>query len=97
MKDRIVTPELILHHICREQERIAKDRTYIIMGRTGPTGKTWLCGQLNNRGFKAIELSEHVYDLVDYPTDRNHYRICGDVGIVVLNQTLPWFETVKGE
>lgn len=90
-----LTPSVILNLICREVKDFSTKRTYIIMGRGGPTGKSWLCEKLNSMGFKAIELSENIYDLVDYATDQNHYRICDDVGIIVLNQILPQY--TKGE
>lgn len=89
------TPTEIFKLICNEQERFSKARTYIIMGQPGPTGKTRLCEELRKKGFTAFEISEHFYDLVNYRTDKNHYRICGDVAVIVLNRTLPQY--VKGE
>ena len=39
-----LAPEVILSDLIHRPDHIVK--TYIIMGRTGPTGKTWLCDQL---------------------------------------------------
>ena len=50
-----------------------QDYTFVIMGRSGPTGKTWLYNQLRNHGFNAFEISEHIYDKVDYHDNDNYY------------------------
>lgn len=49
--------------------------SYIILGRPGPTGKTWLYNGLKLNGYKAFELSEDIIGLVDYRDDDNHYLI----------------------
>ena len=49
--------------------------TFIIMGKTGPTGKTRLCDNLNKAGFKAFEVSEHLTGMVEYPDNENHYLV----------------------
>jgi hypothetical protein len=64
--------------------------TFIILGRGGPTGKTWLCNGLRKYGFMAFELSESILPLVDYKDNRNHV-IRDGVGrsiIIVLNRNL---------
>lgn len=43
-----------------------EEYTYIILGKPGPNGKTWLCDRLKSRGFKAIEISEDVIKYVAY-------------------------------
>jgi hypothetical protein len=50
-----------------------QDYTFIIMGRSGPTGKTWLCNQLRNHGFNAFDISENIYDKVKYQDNNNSY------------------------
>ena len=50
-----------------------QDYTFVIMGRSGPTGKTWLCNQLRKYGFNAFEISEHIYDKIHYRDDDNSY------------------------
>lgn len=94
---RTLYAEDILDLICSSQSPEAKTRAYIIMGRVGPTGKTWLCNKLRERGYSAFELTENTFDLVEYTSTGNHYRIEKDHAIIVLNRILPWFETVKGE
>jgi hypothetical protein len=59
------------------------------MGRNGPTGKTRLCKELRYRGYNAFELTENIYDLVEFKDGENYYRVCGDHAIIVLNQLLP--------
>ena len=94
--NRGFSAEAILSMICSSQVPEAKTRTYIIMGRVGPTGKTWLCNKLRERGYSAFELTENTVDLVEYTSTDNHYRVENDLAIIVLNRILPWFETVKG-
>lgn len=48
------------------------DDTIIILGRPGPTGKTWLCNKLKEHGFNAIEISEDIFEYVSYNNDRNY-------------------------
>lgn len=63
---------------------------YIIFGRPGPTGKTSLRNELRDSGFNAVEISENVFDIVDYRDERNHFIT--DYGakraIIVLNRYL---------
>lgn len=92
-----LSPSQICKLICESKDPAAKTRTYIIMGRNGPTGKTRLCQELRKRGYTAFELAENTYDLIEYKDDENYYRVCGDHAIIVLNQILPRFQTVKGE
>lgn len=70
-----MTPSEILRWITNACicEKRAKEMTYIILGKPGPTGKTWLTQALRDRGYKAIEISEEVYDMVDYHDDKNHF------------------------
>lgn len=69
----------------------AKEYTYIILGRVGPTGKTYMCKRLKENGYVAFEISPNIYDLVDYVDTKNHYRIDHDnkVVTIVLNEALP--------
>ena len=78
----------ILTHIIRQNK---KDCTYLIDGRIGPTGKTWLCEKLNSRGFKAYEVGEEMWSLYicrDNKKNRCEY-LPGNVVIVILNEYLP--------
>jgi hypothetical protein len=60
------------------------DYTYVILGKGGPTGKTWLTNGLTQLGYRAIELSEYMYDDVEYIRDRNSFRIIEDQKCVVI-------------
>ena len=81
--------------LARQRELLDEKITYIICGKPGPTGKTWICRALKNRGFKAIELSEYLFRFADFRDDKNHMCDCGyshadDSGVIliVLNKPL---------
>lgn len=64
--------------------------TFIILGRGGPTGKTWSCTGLKAHGFTAFEITESIAGLVDYRDGKNHV-IKNDVDktiVIVLNEPL---------
>lgn len=65
----------IFLRIVRNRLGNAKDYTYIILGRPGKTGKTWLCNELRVHGFNAFEISEDIYDLVRYNDEENHVMV----------------------
>lgn len=88
----------LLHEFstCDDVLRFAASRgdkswRYIILGRGGPTGKTHLCNKLCENGYNAIEITEDVYDLVDYNDNKNHYRIdyMKRMVVIILNKKLP--------
>lgn len=69
--------------------------TYIVCGKPGPTGKTWLWNELRKAGHDAIELSEGLGRFVDYRDNENHMCDCGlsavnsfGLVIIVLNKPL---------
>lgn len=66
-----LAPNRILREIVESPGRM-KPYTFIVLGRPGPTGKTWMTTGLLEYGFNAIELSEDIFDLVDYMDDKNH-------------------------
>lgn len=70
--------------------RAERGWTYIIMGKNGPTGKTFLCNMLKLNNFNAIELSEDVIDLVNYNDNKNHYKVdyARKLLLIVLNKPL---------
>lgn len=53
IKGEKLTPNDILQFIKNNHEYF-KDDTFIILGRPGPCGKTWLYNQLKNSGYNAI-------------------------------------------
>ena len=65
----------ILLFIMRDMKDIANEYTYIILGRPGKTGKTWLCNELRVHGLNAFEISEDIFDLVQYSDRENHFLI----------------------
>lgn len=67
-----------------------KDYTRVILGKNGPTGKTWLWNQMKSKGFNVIEISEPLLRLVNYTDDRNHVLVNDfhKVILIALNHSL---------
>ena len=72
--------------------------TYVILGKPGPTGKTWLCKKLVDSGYNAIEISEGIVlsNAIEYKDNDNHIveLPCGNT-IIILNRRInpkPYFE-----
>lgn len=74
-----------------------KDYTFIILGRPGPTGKTWLRQALKLRGLNAIEITSSIYNLTSYTDDYNHCVIDHDQKnvVVILNRCLSLEDSKK--
>lgn len=85
-----LTPNDILHRITNMNLRHADSYTYIICGKSGPTGKTWLWKTLKCHGFNAIEISEDIVGLVEYRDDKNYFIVNERDGfiIIILNKLL---------
>lgn len=63
--------------------------TFIICGKGGPTGKSWLCNELKKAGHIAIEISEGINRFVSYDDDQNHMCEAGfNQVVVVLNKRI---------
>lgn len=94
------SPEFILS-IVRDNPEAIKNYRFIVMGKTGPTGKTWLTEQLRSIGCDAIELSEDICGYVDYKDSKNHYLIdpFNKNTVIILNAPLchpfNWKEDIK--
>ena len=82
----------------------AKDATYVILGRPGPTGKTWLFNSLRcHLGLKnVVEISEDINEfrggLVDYY--RGNYFIYNrhaNHAVIVLNNMLNLHKKERAE
>lgn len=62
--------------------------TFIICGKPGPTGKTWLRNQLRALGWNAVELPMDATPFITYNDDENH--IIQDnfenIVVVILNE-----------
>lgn len=86
---------LILYKICNDtliQVKFDKidhrEYTYIINGRSGPTGKTWLTNSLVEKGYRAMDVSEAT---PHYSADKNNYIYIdkkSKVVLIVLNREL---------
>jgi hypothetical protein len=94
-----LSPSRILSHIVNghlDNFPDSKDYTYVILGKGGPTGKTWLWNGLRLHGFNAIELSEcitvdlHTALMVQYIDDKNHFFIdkINKQAVIVLNRNI---------
>lgn len=70
----------------------AMNKNFIILGQSGPTGKTWLCNELRERGLNAFEISEQICSFVGYNSyhDGNYIITSGLNGqvIIILNKRL---------
>lgn len=83
--------EKILRHIIYNKFGDSRERTYIIMGKDGPTGKTWLRDELNKHGFTAFEITEDIFELVEYQYTEENYVIRNDFSkhtVIVLNRPI---------
>lgn len=75
--------------LAQQWHDMGKDRTFIICGKIGPTGKTWLTDALRKAGHNAIEISEGIFDLVRYNDDENHLRDIGNgTAVIILNKLM---------
>lgn len=82
-------PETILSLVERNPlER--NTHKFIVLGRTGPTGKTWLTNKLRELGCDVVEISEDIYRFVDYKDFDNHYLAYLDkrLTIIILNHPI---------
>jgi hypothetical protein len=89
--DRGWAPQDILNAILSSKNLFnPEEYTYIIMGRVGPTGKTWLCNELRRNGHNAIEITNQIYDIVDYHDEHNYFRrdVVNKQVIIVLNKVI---------
>ena len=74
-----MTPNEIYEQIINDSETYEKNWTYIIDGKSGPTGKTWLTIKLNEAGYKAIDKSDI---LPNYP----NYSVTGNRNIIEFSE-----------
>lgn len=83
----------ILKRILRDNRIGRETCTIIITGRSGPTGKTWLCNELVKNGYRAMEMSPLFHSLNLKDDGINHVVVDDSVDqvIVVLNEILPMY------
>lgn len=84
----VKSPSEILKLITSNQDAIRYD--YIIMGRSGPTGKTWLYSKLKEFGYNVTEISEYIIGDVMWCHDDNRikYDLLDRKVIIILNKPL---------
>lgn len=91
------TPQAILDRIVTSVDSAAYD--YIIMGESGPTGKTWLYSKIKELGYNVTELSEYINGRVAYSNSINQV-IVNDLDmkvIIILNTTLNRWRQIQNE
>lgn len=71
----------ILHAISRLVE--PEQYNYVILGESGPTGKTWLCKQLKKYGLNAAESDTNNYWYRSHDYD-NYMFVYPEVKTVVI-------------
>lgn len=88
IKNEYLRPSRILYEILKHP--CVMDYTYVILGQSGATGKTWLYNELKINGFRVVELSEDIYKLLQYKDCDNHVIIneFQQTIIIILNKSL---------
>lgn len=66
------TPSEILYYITSRYDVPFNAPTIVILGKPGPTGKTWLATELTKRRYTAVEVSESILDKLSYNDAKNH-------------------------
>lgn len=76
--------KIIINH------RLCARYTYIVLGKPGPTGKSWVTAALKEAGLNAIEISEYVAGHITYDDCTNHLIEDADKNIItiILNRPL---------
>ena len=103
MKDfKNASPREILNYITKEcvSQDVAKKCKYVILGRPGSTGKTWLKDRLTELGYNAVEISEDVCSIVSYHDNYNHIIVDAfstRMTIILNKPYVKYFPTVKRE
>ena len=82
-----ISTDRILKHILQfDSEKVG---TYVILGKPGPTGKTWLQKKLEDLGYNAIEISEAMAlsDAIEYKDGNNHViELPSGTTVIILNK-----------
>lgn len=83
-----LTPQSLLERITASETSM--EYTYIITGKNGPTGKSWLWRELRKRGYKAFEINESLfrYVRIEFCDNFNHYVIneLDNSMLIILNE-----------
>ena len=88
---RDLSPAGIRHHIRHSRLLNMNHYTYLITGKVGPTGKTWLHKQLTALGYSSIEIPQEIYQWSNFHDNRNHFIVdeSRNAVLIVLNRPLP--------
>lgn len=67
---------------------LGRNFTYVILGRSGPTGKSCLTEALKNNGHTAVEISPLINPFIDYEVlaNSNFMIEYGDAVVVFLGK-----------
>lgn len=85
------TPYDILQHFTKDGLGAFRgDYLYLILGKPGATGKTWLTQKLKEHGCQVAELSEELAPFLN--ADKFNHVIIDDLEkqvVIILNRDLP--------
>lgn len=97
---RKATPYDILRYFTETNHKdFTSEYLYLILGKPGPTGKTWLTQKLKERGCQAAELSEELAPFLN--ADRFNHVVVDDLEkqvVIILNRDLPkqlWWKGIR--
>ena len=87
-EDEITTSRIF--HIITENPYVFDSYVFVILGRSGPTGKTWLYHKLCDLDYNVTEISQDIYNLVSYNDDSNHISVSkfNKTIIIILNKPI---------
>lgn len=82
-------PSEILQVILNNQSIYKKEYAYIILGRSGATGKSTLWSELKSHGYNAYEISEDIAGTVSYNSG-NYVKVnvFQKTVVIVLNRSI---------
>lgn len=65
-----------------------KNYTYIVLGKGGPSGKSWITRSLRDNDLHAVEITENLLGFVEYKDDDNHmiWDDYHETCIIILNK-----------
>lgn len=96
---RRATPYDILRHFTENDKFTGGDYLFLILGKSGPTGKTYLTQKLRERGLQVAELSEGLEPFLK--ADKFNHVIVDDLEkqvVIILNRDLPkqlWWKGIR--
>lgn len=85
-----LTPQNIYYRLVKSDTLERKDYLYVILGRPGPTGKTWLRDKLRAAGLLAVEVVTGLDYFVEFKDNKNHYTVDDEQEqvVIILNERL---------